>query len=284
MQQRGRTAADLSAQLTLRTFLDQPLVAISSGRPLTGQVFRHDELAQDGARVPYAGIEVVLDRARRTRTDAQGRYVFESPGVGAHTIEAVLPALDSAYFTTPSMVSRQAGESADFGVALSGVRVTGHVRTDAGLPLAGVSVRVEGSSTSNAVTDSGGMWRTTVAPGELRISVVPETLPAAYDLRELQQRILTLAPREPATVQFTVRALRSVEGVVAGLRGQPVSVIVVETGRAVKTDAEGRFVVRQLPAGQVTLQVEQAGVKGAPVVVNLPQDPGGLKGVRLQAP
>lgn len=284
--QGARQTADRSVQLTLRTYFDQPLVAISSGRPLTGQVFKLDTQAQDGVgeRAPFTGIEIVLDRRRRTRTDAQGRYVFESPGPGTHSVEAVLPVDGNAYFMTPSMVSRLAGESADFAVAVSGVRVTGMVRNDAGLPLAGVTVRADGASSMTTVSDGNGAWRMTVAPGELRVALVPETLPPGHDLRGFSEHSRTLGARDHASIDFTVRALRSVEGVVVGLRGAPATVTVVETGRSVSTDADGRFIVRQLPAGAVTLRVEHAGSQLMPLTVTLPDGPAMLKGVRLQAP
>ena len=210
---------DTGVQVSVRTFIDRPLIAPLTSAPIVGQVFR-DELQEDGApqlRTPLANVDVVLDRSRRTRTDRDGRYEFDRPGRGSHTIEAVLPTDGAAYFTTPSQLTRDAGGNADFGIALGGVRIIGTVQNDAGLPVAGVAVHAEGATSATAVTDSSGAFRMTVAPGEARFALAPETVPPGHDLRALAPRKRNLASGERATVNFVVHAMRSVEGVVEGV-------------------------------------------------------------------
>jgi hypothetical protein len=268
---------ETGVQLNVRTLLDQPLISPGSSAPITGQVFRGD-----GQRAPLAGIDVVLDRNRRTRTDSEGRFQFDRPGTGSHSIEAVLPAQGSAYFTTPSMVTREPGGSADFGIALAGVRVTGAVRNDAGLPVPGVAVRAEGASAASALTDSNGRYRLTVAPGEVQVSIAPESVPAGHDLRALAARKRHLESGQPATVNFVLHAMRSLEGVVAGAEGRAVRVTAIELGRSASTDAQGRFMMRGLPAGQLTLLVGDAvGTNGTKV--DIPESAGVVRGVTLQA-
>jgi hypothetical protein len=267
---------ETGVQLNVRTFLDRPLLTQGSSEPITGQVFRGD-----GQRTPLVGIDVVLDRNRRTRTDSDGRYEFERPGVGSHTIEAMLPTEGSAYFTTPSMVTREPGANADFGIALAGVRVTGVVRNDAGLPVPGVAMRAEGASSASALTDSNGAYRLTVAPGEVQVSIAPESVPVGHDLRALAPRKRNLQSGQPATVNFVLRAMRSLEGVVAGAEGHAVTVTVVELGRAVNTEAKGHFIIRGMPAGQFTLVAGNApAADGTKVAV--PDAAGVVRGVTVQ--
>jgi hypothetical protein len=265
---------ETGVQVNVRTLLDRPLISPGSSSPIAGRVFRGD-----GEHAPLAGIDVVLDRNRRTRTDAEGRFAFERPGAGSHSVEAVLPE-GAAYFTTPSKLAREPGSTADFGIALGGVIVTGSVQNDAGEPVPGVAVRAEGTSVASAITDSNGRYRFTVAPGKVQLSIAPESVPAGHDLRALAARKRTLESGQPATVNFVLRAMRSLEGVVAGVQGRPATVTVAELGRSVQTDAQGRFVIRGLPAGPLTLAVgnDTAGTK-----VEMPAASGVVRGVRLES-
>jgi hypothetical protein len=273
------TLGATGVQVSLRTLIDPPQLGSAFSKPITGQVFRQDAPAAE-SRLPMAGVEVVLDRSRRTRTDAEGRYSFERPGAGSHMIEAVLPHTEGAYFTTPATLTREAGASADFGIALSGARLTGVVLNDAGQPLPGVTVSVEGASSVATITDSSGAYRLSVPPGAIRVSIAPETVPPGHDLRALSPRGRTVESGKPAAINFTVRALRSLEGVVAVAEGRAVTVAVPELGRSVTTDATGRFVLRRLPAGALTLVVGE-GASARRHVLQVPDAPGVMRGVQL---
>jgi hypothetical protein len=262
--------ASNSFQFWLRTQLDHLALPGESSRPITGQIFRDDQ--PDGgipqAGVPLAGVEVVLDRSRRTHSDAQGRYQFERPGAGAHRVEAILPQQPGAYFTTTSVVTRQAGDVANFNLSFAGARLSGMVRDDAGLPMGGVTVRLEGTSTATAVTDSAGVYRLAL-PG--------------YDLGALAPQPHRLLLDAPAVVNFTIRAQRSIEGVVAGTDGKPVSVSVPELSRSVRTDPAGRFILRGLPSGALAVVV--TGSRGERrSILEVPPGPGVMRGVQLAAP
>lgn len=265
-------------QLSVRSWFDTSRSMTAFSQPISGRVLRDDDAA--GGPVPMADVEVLLDRSRRTRTDAQGRYVFERPGAGTHTVEAMLPAADGAYFTTPSALTRDAGGTADFGIALTGVRLGGVVLSDAGLPLPGVKVSVQGARSMTAVTDSSGAWRLAMAPGEVTVSIAPESVPPGHDLRALAARKRHVEPGLPVAVNFMVRAMRGLEGVVEGVNGAPVTVSVPELSRATTTDAQGRFMLRGLPAGALTLVFGRDG-KSAQQTVRLPETPGTVRGVRL---
>ena len=168
-----------SFQLSLRTSFSTFGMPGEGSRPITGQVVRDDEAtgeAQPG-RPPLAGVEVVLDRSRRTRTDSDGQFAFERPGAGGHRVETVLPPQPGAYFTEPSVQTLHPGGEGHFAVAFSGARLSGTVRSDAGLPLAGVTVRLEGTAQASATTDSSGAYRFAGPAGEARVLLAVDSLP-----------------------------------------------------------------------------------------------------------
>jgi hypothetical protein len=199
-----------SVQLALRTSFSTFGMPGEGSRPITGQVVRDDEAtgeAQPG-RPPLAGVEMVLDRSRRTRTDSDGRFTFEAAGAGAHRVETVLPPQPGAYFTEPSVQTLHPGDEGHFAVAFSGARLTGTVRSDAGLPLPGVTVRLEGTAQASATTDSSGAYRFAGPAGEARVLIAVDSLPPGYELGEVQSQSRHLEPRAPAVADFTVRAQR----------------------------------------------------------------------------
>lgn len=276
-------AADTGLLFSLRTSFDQPLIsATGSSPPIEGRVFKE---GQSGDRAPLAGAEVVLDRNRRTRTDTEGRYAFTAPGPGSHSVEAVLPPGEAAYFTTPSRLTLAAGSQGDFGISIAGAVVTGVVTSDAGVPLQGVGLRVQaGESGAGAVTDSMGTFRLAVAPGDVRLSLLAQTLPPGYELRALPAHTRSLRSGESAEIEFRVQALRSVEGIVSGGDGKPATVSMPSTGQSVTTDAAGGFVLHRLPAGAVTLVVRNASGATRETVLVVPPSPGVVRGVRLASP
>jgi hypothetical protein len=269
-----------SVQLTLRTRFSSLALPGAGLGAISGRVVRDD--AERTVRPPLAGIEVVLDRNRRTRTDAEGGFTFERPGAGAHQVEAVLPQDPGAYFTSPSTRTIKPGGEAQFSITFSAARLSGTVRSDAGLPLGGVTLRVDGSPQSTT-TDSQGAYRFAAPAGEVRVVVVAESLPAGYELRELAPKRVALAPGAPGVADFTIRAQRAIEGVVSATGGRPVRVLALEAGREVTTDGSGRFLLRALPAGPVTLVVKSPRGETRQQV-SVPAEPGLMKGIKLAAP
>jgi hypothetical protein len=274
-----------SFQLSLRTSFSTLAMPGEGSLPITGQIVRDDDAtgATQAGRPPLPGIEVMLDRSRRTRTDSDGRFVFERPGAGAHRVEAVLPPQPGAYFTEPSVQTLPTGADGHFAITFSGARLAGTVRSDAGLPMAGVTVRVEGLTHTTTITDSSGAYRFAGPAGEVRVVLALESLPPGYELGEDQSHTRHLAISAPAVADFTVRAQRGVEGMVIGPGAQGISILALEAARTVRADASGRFVLRGLPAGPQTLVV--TGARGEiRSVVDVPAEPGLLKGIRIQAP
>jgi hypothetical protein len=265
-----------SLQFTLRTSFSKLPLPGAGAAAINGVVQR-----QDGeSATPAAGVEVMLDRSRRTVTDAEGRFSFDRPGTGDHRVEAILPATAGVYFTTPSQVTVAAGANARFGLTYAAAVLTGVLRSDTGLPIAGATVRLHGAREASTVTDSGGAYRFAAPEGDAQVSIDATTLPPGYDLDRLQGQTMRLAPAQPVSADFTVRAQRSIQGVVAG---GAATVEVPALGLRVATDATGRFALRGLPAGPLELVVTTA--RGSTRHrVEVPPQPGAVTGLQLRAP
>jgi hypothetical protein len=259
-------------------------------RPITGQVLRGDVLVGDdgsggvAVATPLADVDVVLDGHHRTRSDSEGRFTFEAPGSGLHRVQVVLPSTPGAYFASPSVLTLGAGATVRFAISFAAARLAGRVLSDAQLPLAGVTVRLETAArgTLTATTDSSGSFEAPV--GDARLVLAADSVPPGHDLAGLAEIPVQLAAGKPVTADVVVRAQRSIEGQVAGLSAAPATVVVQETGRRVTADARtGRFVLRGLPAGRLTLVAEREG-RRTEAVVEVPQAAGKVTGVVLRAP
>jgi hypothetical protein len=92
-----------------------------------------------------------------------------------------------------------------------------------------------------------------------------------------------LDPSRPAVIDFVLRAQRSLHGTVRGADGAPVTVTALELDRTVRADESGRFALRGLPAGRLTLVVKSERGESRQVV-EIPAEPVSLTGVELSAP
>jgi hypothetical protein len=82
-------------------------------------------------------------------------------------------------------------------------------------------------------------------------------------------------------MNFVLRAMRSLEGSVAGADGRPVTVTVLELGRLVNTDPKGHFIIRGMPAGQFTLVAGDA-PPASGTKVTMPEAAGAVRNVTLR--
>lgn len=282
--------SDNSVQLTFRTGLSVDGLAafgMTGGglRAISGQVFR-DERANgkfDAQQKPLAGIEVVLDGWRRMRTDAEGRFVFDAPGRGGHRVEALLPPDPGAYFTTPSSLAVAPGGEARFGITFSAARISGVVRSDAGRPIAGVAVLLDGMKQATTSTNSSGAYRFAAPAGEVKVMLAADSVPAGYELAELSEQVHSIAPGAPVVADFVLRAQRVLKGVVVGAGSADASISVLETGRVASANKSGQFLLRGLAAGPLTLVVKSAHGETRRVVT-MPAEPGTVAGIELAAP
>lgn len=245
------------------------------GGTIEGNVFADDDMTGHGAGL--ADITIQLDAATTTHTDAAGNFAFRGVKAKPHTVTAFLPTRDS-YFTTPSRVDAGTGDRLAFGVARTPARVAGRVVSDAGTPVAGITVTLtRGAHFLTQVTDSEGVFTFTAAPGAWMLAVDAQSLPAGFAATEIAPRELQLLRSATVNPQMAVRAMRTISGqTVACASG--VSIHVAPLGRRIEADRDGHFVVRDLPAGAVTLI---AGAK--PSNIELPAGPAVIRDVRLDA-
>jgi hypothetical protein len=271
-----------SLEVAVRTQIPEIQGIPGIRRGIRGTVWRDDLATGDyrAGALPLGGVSVVLDGKRTTQSDSSGRFGFDHVGGGVHRVEVVLPS--GAYFTTPSVLSVPAGGGdVVFGLAYSAARLKGRVRTDAGQPLPGVTVRLEGGISATATTDSSGTFLFAAAGGEARLSVVADSLPPGFDLSTLQTETVRLQVGAPATRDLEVRAHRTVAGTLRTARPREATITVEGLGQTVTPSANGQFILRGLPAGKLTLVARAAGGEDREVV-EVPPEPATLGGIVLE--
>jgi cell division septation protein DedD len=217
---------------------------------ISGIVFSDEDLdgASDGTPVVA---EVELDGSTRKRTNADGTFAFTNVPRGAHRVTARVPDRPEAYFTTPSRLQAETGDKLAFGVAYTPARLQGRVVSDAGEGIANVRVLLaRGSSQVIAATDSDGHYAVAAAPGEWQLSILTDSVPAGYSLAGTEARALALERAAPTNADYTLRVHRSVAGSGAPANAE---LEVLPLGKTVRADEQGRFSIRSLPAGEVTV-------------------------------
>jgi hypothetical protein len=226
-----------------------PAVFAGTGT-IGGVVFVDDDLdgQSDGAGVLA---EVDVDGSRTLRTNDDGTFEVRGLPRGPHRLAVRVPSRPEAYFTTPSRVEVETGQRVAFGVATTPARLQGRVVDDAGTGIPGVRLLLaRGSSQATTTTDSQGAYVIAAAPGAWELSVVVDSVPAGYALSDATSRSVTLERARPLDVSLSLRALRSVSGSGA-VPGSEIEV--APLGRKIRADAEGRFSLRSLPPGELTL-------------------------------
>lgn len=247
-ESRGNGVRTPSLELALRHELDA-MRGFGARGVVTGLVFADDDVTGVATGLGIAGVEVTLDGIAPTRTDASGRFRFSRVDARAHRVKAQLPAPDS-YFTTPSHVEASAGDVVAIGVARTPARLIGHVLGDGGVGVGAIGVALSrGSARFSSPTSSDGRFEIVAPPGEWQAAVERDSLPAGYSVDDSSSRAVMLKRNEPMIANFSVRAARSISGRLAA----PGEVIVQPGGRRVMSDSDGRYAIRSLPVGKVTL-------------------------------
>jgi hypothetical protein len=254
------------------------IAPVSSKSTIEGSVFRDNAVngAFDANDPGLSGVRIRLDGSHIVTTDNTGHFRFKGVSPGRHHLS-----LDLAQFpgrvrvTTPSEIDIEVIDrtvQVNFGV-VNFARVIGTIFNDyhndasrqsdaPGLP--GVRVRLTDGAYSAVVTsDSSGDYEAAdLPPGDYSVTIAAEDLPANYTAPARPQRI-HLDPIATVVADLPVRALRSISGRVLLKTGpeqaprlEPIAgVTIVAAGVSATTDSEGRYALRDLPAGAVEIRV-----------------------------
>ncbi|HET7871116.1 MAG TPA: carboxypeptidase regulatory-like domain-containing protein [Terriglobales bacterium] len=278
---------------------------------IEGHVFRDDESTAtwSSERAPLAGIEIRLDDDRATRTDARGFYSFHHVPYGVHKVEARLSGDEPFFFTTDSPAATDINRTVDFGINFAKGQVFGFVLSDAEAGIAGVTAELRSNDLRSndlrsrshdlgseaparrAVTMANGKFVFPGVPaGDYIVATLAESYPAGYSLQALAAQPVTVAPGRPASLGFSVKALRSISGKVLAydqntLATVPLAGVVVrlkELGLETRTGENGAYIFRALPTGTYTVSVEHQG-KEFTRSVQVPAEPAAIANIDLNA-
>jgi Carboxypeptidase regulatory-like domain len=285
-------AVQISFTHSLTSVLPIPFLLKQHGR-ISGHVFY--DPASSGRYSPseagVAGAEVWLDQQRKTRTDAHGYYVFIGVPYGDHRIEVKFNSNQPYFFTTDSPTTAAANSVMDFGLNFVQCQIFGVLHNDAGAAIAGITVQLKGRGLSQTVVTSGDgsfQFRGLIR-GNYTISPDVTSFPPGYDLQDVTEKKVSVQPGEPAHVEFSIRALRSISGVVSvydpdSLKLVPLSgaaVRIIWRGIETKTDATGHYILRNLPPGVFIVTAERPG-SSRNQTVEVPPQPAVIRGIDFE--
>jgi hypothetical protein len=288
------------------------LAGITRSR-IAGRVFYdgNGNGADDQGERGFVGVVVTLaETGQRAVTDAQGRYSFSVRGAGSYTVS-----LEPRIFfgglvraTTTNSVSLVIASrdkaTASFGLT-DETSLSGRVVNDANdSGIAGVLLRLRRAEhrdvvVAEATTDGGGgYYFAHLAPGSYMIEVDAATIPPEHTLARPGEIAVRLAPLRPAQLDLPISAERAITGVVyfdrdgdarysdavdAAATGARVVASCAGREFAAESDARGRYMLRGLPAGVVTLSaVLLDGRKTRTLFVSLDAVPSLLRGVNMK--
>lgn len=259
------------------------LPAIRGGRLIQGRVFRDNNLNgvfNFGER-GLEGVRVELDNGEVAITDEQGRYRFTGVSGGEHRVSLNLKQFPGPVrMTTRNEVGldliRENTAIVDFGV-VDFARLMGTVFNDLRfddkkqLDSTGIgNVRLileDGRFKRTVSAEPNGSYELhDIPPGDYKLSIDPESLPANYVVAKEWYRV-HVAPVATSVQDIPLRALRSISGhVFLNIADEsngpgkneprlvPMAGIQITAGYGVvKTDENGNFLLRDLPAGELTV-------------------------------
>ncbi|MBN1890572.1 MAG: DUF11 domain-containing protein [Thermoflexales bacterium] len=152
----------------------------------------------------------------------------------------------------PRVYSTTAYAYSQFEVSTS---ISGTVRSQSGLPLAGVTMFAGGPSRLSTETDANGQYLLTgVMPGSYELFAIP---PASYFARESSQ-LFTVYAGAPLVVDFTLAMAGGIVGRVTDANGDPVTATLDLGGYEpphYSTDANGYYTLTNLAVGDYTVHI-----------------------------
>jgi hypothetical protein len=255
-------------------------------------------------------VPVSLSTGRTTTTDGNGHYVFDGVQPGFYSVEVDEAALRKQGRPTTTLSSSfdlepRAQRILSFGVARA-CRIRGHVVNDLNLdgladphePLFGQGmVSLSGTAgTFRTRVEAQGTFAMTLPCGEYDVEMDAATLPELHSLGNLVTPHVAITPDTIPTVRLLVRAIRTIAGTVyldSNGNGQRdtgevgLADLVVRFGKiAARTDQDGNFLLRRVPAGDGEISVEYTSL---PVgleaenarTLNLPSTPAAVENVQI---
>jgi SdrD B-like domain len=290
-------------------------------RVIQGRVFRDNKVngVYSAGDTGLPGVEVRLETGEITVTDELGRYKFSDVSAGEHQVSLnLIQFREPVRMTTRNESNvdliRQRIAIVDFGV-VNFARLMGNVFNDLrfqgarqpdskGLP--GVRMVLDNGRTRREVTSQGvGDFEAgDLPPGDYTLTIDPETLPANYAVSAESIKV-HVSPISSVTLDVPIRALRSIAGRVflkvspdtpgamgpqnsaADYKLVPMADIQITAGFGmVKTDAHGNFLLRDLPAGDLTVTLVPVrslpeGMKVPTGAVHMPAEPIQIQGATI---
>ncbi|WP_449407076.1 MSCRAMM family protein [Microbacterium maritypicum] len=244
-------AVDLSTDDAIADFQVRPIVPVAvSGRVL------------DGDGNPLVGVAVSVDGGTPTTTDANGFYVFDTVGVGPHSIVVTPP---PGYSTTsplqPVVVppgSEVPIQDVDFTLVENPTLSGTVIANGAGVSGVTVTATAPGEPTLTAVTDANGDYSFPRLPaGAYEVTV---STPAGYTAVGATTRTESVAAADVPDVDFELARFGAFSGTVLTDDDDPVSgaVITVDSGAGTQqltTGSDGGYGLGDLPPGTYTLTI-----------------------------
>ena len=291
------------------------LSPMKHGRSIEGHIFRDSNI--NGARNPeepgLAGVAVRLDNGETVWTDKEGRYRFSGVSAGLHQVSIALDQFrDPVRMTTSSQAEvdliRDKQATVNFGI-INFARVMGNIYNDLrfkdfrqpdarGMPEIRMTLQNE-TWKRNLVTEGTGDFEIDdVPPGQYTLTVDPTSIPANYTIIGRSYPV-TVAPVSTVVQDIPVRALRSIAGTVylqvpsdtpapnAKPKLVPMADVQITAGFGkATTDKNGEFLLRDLPAGDLTvvlvpLRTLPAGMSVPSGKVHMPADPIQVEGATI---
>ncbi|HML17078.1 MAG TPA: hypothetical protein VK419_08630 [Bryobacteraceae bacterium] len=259
---------------------------------IKGRVFEdQDGRGADSPSAPgVAGVELILDNRRQTRTGPDGSYRFPGVPEGKHRIQAMLHGETAYYFTTPEQVETSEDGEVNFGIARSLSSLGGEVQDDTPRGVSGIAIVIQGENRRTTIV-SGGDGKFLVprlAAGQYLVSVDGDSLPPGYIVEEPAVVSVPVEDGKAPRASLKIRAIRNISGRVllydrtlgqyVGIPG--IAVVLTEMSLTTTTDSDGRFLFRELPGGTFTVSADYNG-QGINRLVTVPEQPAQLKDINL---
>jgi hypothetical protein len=211
---------------------------------------------------------------------------------GVHRVEARLQTDEPFFYTTDSPATADMNATVDFGINFAKGQIFGFLLNDAGSGIGGITVELKGEKFTRRVQTglNGKFAFAGLAPGSYSVATLPDSYPAGYALQDLAAQAAQVESGKPASVQFSVKALRSIAGRVvaydrATLQTIPLANIIVrlkELSLETKTGPTGAYIFRNLAAGTYTIVIEHEGKESSRTVV-VPATPASIRDIDFNA-